>query len=65
MGGIVSSGMLMALDELGVVDVCDAIFGVSSGAINVAYWAAGGRWNALSIYYDRPPHGFVSRWRPS
>lgn len=30
----------------------DALYGTSSGSINLAYFAAGGSWEALSLYYE-------------
>lgn len=53
--GVVSGAMLIALDELGITRVADAIVGTSAGAINVAYLAAGRSWDALPAYYDLLP----------
>jgi predicted patatin/cPLA2 family phospholipase len=62
--GVVSGAMLLALADLGVLTVFDRMYGTSSGSINLAYLSAGGRWDALSIYYDHLPSGFVNpAWR--
>lgn len=53
--GVVSGAMLIALDDLGITRVADAIVGTSAGAINVAYHAAGRGWDALAAYYDLIP----------
>jgi predicted patatin/cPLA2 family phospholipase len=60
MRGVVSGAMLIALSDLGVTGVFDRMYGTSSGSINLAYFASGGRWNALSVYYDHLPLGFVN-----
>jgi predicted patatin/cPLA2 family phospholipase len=63
MRGVVSGGMLIALHDLGMTKLFDRMYGTSAGAINLAYYASGGTWDALSIYYDYLPHGFVNpRW---
>lgn len=59
MRGVVSGAMLIALRELGVTDVVDRFYGTSSGSINLAYFASGGGWDALSVYYDHLVDGFV------
>jgi predicted patatin/cPLA2 family phospholipase len=40
--------------------VFDRMYGTSSGSINLAYFAAGRAWDALSVYYDHLPRGFVN-----
>lgn len=59
--GVVSGAMLIALHDLGFADHVDVYYGTSSGSINVTYFAAGGSWNALSVYYDHLTNGFVPR----
>ena len=61
MRGVVSGAMLLALRDLGVISVFDRFYGTSSGSINLAYLAAGGAWDALSVYYDHLVTGFVRR----
>lgn len=50
--GVVSAAMLCALEEFGLTNAFDAVYSASSGAINSAYFLAGGAWYPLSIYYD-------------
>jgi predicted acylesterase/phospholipase RssA len=59
MRGVVSGGMLIALSELGITHLADHIVGVSAGALNVAYHAAGYSWEALACYYQRLPAGLI------
>ncbi|HWG12240.1 MAG TPA: patatin-like phospholipase family protein, partial [Streptosporangiaceae bacterium] len=61
MRGVVSGAMLIALRELGLADVFDRFYGTSSGSMNLAYFAAGGGWDALSVYYDHLVSGFLLR----
>jgi predicted acylesterase/phospholipase RssA len=61
MRGVVSGAMLLALRDLGVMPVFDRLYGTSSGSINLAYFAAGAAWDALSVYYDHLVAGFVRR----
>ena len=63
MRGVVSGAMLIALRELGLADVFDRFYGTSSGSMNLAYFAAGGGWDALSVYYDHLVSGFLLRRR--
>jgi predicted patatin/cPLA2 family phospholipase len=51
MRGIVSAGMLIALDDLGFTPCIDKVFGSSAGGINAAFYLQGERTHALSIYY--------------
>ncbi|MEV4350092.1 patatin-like phospholipase family protein [Actinoplanes sp. NPDC049596] len=60
MRGVVSGAMLIALRDLGIIKVFDRLYGTSSGSINLAYLAAGSGWDALSVYYDHLPRGFVN-----
>jgi predicted patatin/cPLA2 family phospholipase len=50
--GVVSAAMLSAIEEGGFGTAFDAVYGVSSGAINCAYFLAGETWYPVSIYYD-------------
>jgi predicted acylesterase/phospholipase RssA len=52
MRGVVSAAMLTALDDLGLGNVFDAIYGSSSGAMNGAYFLSGEGWRKLRIYWD-------------
>ena len=42
MRGVVSASMLTAIDDLGFANCFDEIYACSSGAINAAYYLAGG-----------------------
>jgi predicted patatin/cPLA2 family phospholipase len=59
MRGVVSGAMLIALRDLGLASVFDRFYGTSSGSMNLAYFAADGGWDALSIYYDHLISGFL------
>ena len=61
MRGVVSGAMLIALRDLGLAGVFDRFYGTSSGSMNLAYFAAGGSWDALSVYYDHLVAGFLRR----
>ncbi|MFC0109051.1 patatin-like phospholipase family protein [Kibdelosporangium aridum] len=50
--GIVSAGMLVALEELGYSDAFDEVYTSSSGAMNGTYFILRDTWFPLSIYYD-------------
>ncbi|GAA1685403.1 hypothetical protein GCM10009830_36110 [Glycomyces endophyticus] len=53
MRGVTSAAMLVALDDLGLRGAFDAVYATSSGAINAAYFLAGGDcWYPLTIYFD-------------
>ncbi|MCC7010900.1 MAG: patatin-like phospholipase family protein [Acidobacteria bacterium] len=52
MRGVISAGMVWALEDLGYGDVFDAVYGSSAGAINAAYFLAGQAGLGTSIYYE-------------
>jgi predicted patatin/cPLA2 family phospholipase len=52
MRGVVSAGMVSALEELGLVNGFDAVYGSSAGAINAAYFLAGQAAFGTSIYAE-------------
>jgi len=52
MRGVISAGMVSALEEFGVADAFDAVYGSSAGAINAAYFLAGQARLGPSIYYE-------------
>ena len=52
MRGVVSAAMLSTLEDLGMKNCFDAVYGSSSGAVNGAYFLAGHTWYNLSIYFD-------------
>ena len=51
MRGVVSSGMCSALEEFGLRDVFDAVYGTSAGAFNAAYFTTGQSRFSSSIYH--------------
>jgi predicted acylesterase/phospholipase RssA len=51
MRGVVSAAMLQVIEECGLTDCFDAVYGCSSGAINAAYFLAGATWYPVSIYF--------------
>ena len=52
MRGVISAGMVWALEDLGLVDAFDAVYGSSAGAINAAYFLAGRAGLGTTIYYE-------------
>jgi predicted patatin/cPLA2 family phospholipase len=52
MRAIISGAMLIALADCGMGGVFDGYYGTSAGALNLAYFCAGWRWEALRMYYD-------------
>jgi len=52
MRGVVSAGMVTALQYLGLRDVFDAVYGCSAGAINGAYFLAHQAPYGTTIYYE-------------
>ena len=63
MRGVVSAGMLVALEELGYRDAFDVVYGSSAGSLNAAYFIAGQAWFGLPLYMDQAADGAVVRWR--
>ena len=52
MRGVVSAGMVGALEELGMTHAFDAVYGSSAGAINAAYFLAAQARVGTTIYYE-------------
>jgi predicted patatin/cPLA2 family phospholipase len=52
MRGVISAGMVSALEALGLVDTFDAVYGSSAGALNAAYFLAGQAAIGTAIYYE-------------
>jgi len=52
MRGVISAGMVGALEELGLTDAFDAVYGSSGGAINGAYFLAGQARLGSTVYYE-------------
>jgi predicted patatin/cPLA2 family phospholipase len=62
--GVVSGGMLVALEELGLRDCFDAIYGSSAGALNATYYLTSRAAIAISLYYDDlVAKEFIDPWR--
>jgi predicted patatin/cPLA2 family phospholipase len=53
MRGVISCAALMALEDLGMTNVFDEVYGASAGAVNAAYFLAGQAAYATSIYYQK------------
>ncbi len=65
MRGVVSAGMVSALEELGLTHAFDAVYGSSAGAINAAYFLAGQARMGTTIYYeDINNRHFINLGRP-
>jgi len=52
MRGVISAGMVSALESFGLTDAFDAVYGSSAGAINAAYFLAGQATLGTRIYYE-------------
>jgi predicted patatin/cPLA2 family phospholipase len=53
MRGVISCAGLMGLEEIGMTDVFDEVYGASAGAVNAAYFLAGQASYATAIYYQQ------------
>jgi predicted patatin/cPLA2 family phospholipase len=64
MRGVISAGMVSALETLGLADAFDAVYGSSAGAINAAYFLAGQARLGTTLYYDNiNPRRFIDLGR--
>lgn len=52
MRGVISIGMLIALYDLGLIDIFDEYVGVSAGSLNLAYTLTGQGALGLSVYFE-------------
>lgn len=65
MRGVISAGMVSALEALGLTHAFDAVYGSSAGAINAAYFLAGQAQLGTTIYYeDINNRRFIDLLRP-
>src|SRR5438876_11223893 len=53
MRGVISCAALLGLEELGLTEVFDEVYGASAGAVNAAYFLAGQAACATTIYYQK------------
>src|SRR5215470_16518829 len=53
MRGVISCASLMALEDLGLTEVFDEVYGASAGAVNAAYFLAAQAAYATTIYYQK------------
>jgi predicted patatin/cPLA2 family phospholipase len=53
MRGVISCAALLGLEELGMTQVFDAVYGASAGAVNAAYFLARQAALATTIYYQK------------
>ena len=60
--GVVSAGMLVALEELGYRDAFDVVYGSSAGSFNAAFFLAGQAWHGLPLYVEQVADDQVMRW---
>jgi predicted patatin/cPLA2 family phospholipase len=52
MRGVVSAGMVVAIEQLGILSAFDRVYGASAGAMNGAYLLAGQAAFGTTIYYE-------------
>src|SRR4051794_4948860 len=52
MRGVVSAGMVAALEQLELQEVFDGVFGASAGAVTGAYFIAGQARYGTTIFYE-------------
>ena len=65
MRGVVSAGMVSALEALGLTHAFDAVYGSSAGALNAAYFLAGQAALGTAIYFeDINNRHFIDMRRP-
>src|SRR5205809_3781002 len=53
MRGVISCAALMGLEELGMTEAFDEVYGASAGAVNAAYFLAGQAAYATTIYSQK------------
>jgi len=64
MRGVVSAGMVIGLERLGLLHVFDDVYGASAGALNGAYFVGGKAVLGTSIYSEEINNRhFISPWR--
>lgn len=63
MRGVITAGMLSALEELGFRDCFDVVYGSSAGAFAGAYFIAGQARYGISIFREVNNRRFINLWR--
>jgi predicted patatin/cPLA2 family phospholipase len=63
MRGVVSAGMCVVLEQAGLIDAVDVIYGVSSGALNASFTAAGQAALGSTNYIDTASGRFANPLR--
>src|SRR5207249_10428331 len=53
MRGVISCAALMGLEELGMTEAFDEVYGASAGAVNAAYFLARQAAYATTVYYQK------------
>jgi predicted patatin/cPLA2 family phospholipase len=61
MAGIFGAGVVSTLEDLGAYDKFEAIYGISAGAINAAYFLTRQTKLGSSIYYEDLTHDFIHK----
>lgn len=65
MRGVVSAGMVVALEQMGLLECFDVVYGSSAGAMNGAYLVAGQAAFGAAIYYQNINNrSFIDFLRP-
>lgn len=64
MRGVLSAGSLLAVDLMGFRDCFDAVYSVSAGSVNAAYFLSGQGAEGITVYFDdiSGPR-FINPWR--
>jgi predicted patatin/cPLA2 family phospholipase len=64
MRGVLSAGSLLAVDLLGFRDCFDAVYAVSAGSVNAAYFLSGQGVAGITVYFDDiSSRRFINPWR--
>lgn len=61
--GVVSCGMLTAIEQLGLRDAFDVAYGASAGSLNLTYFLTGEAGTGLDLYLDDMGEGLLSLGR--
>ncbi len=62
--GVCSAGGVVALEQLGLTDLFDQVYGTSAGVMNASYFLAGQAHLGIRVYYeDMNQRAIVNPWR--